>query len=76
MISNDYHLQLAKAELVKWRDSLVELEAMLTTLPRTISAQVSTHRPATLRQRIRELEAEIQQYGTAKRSAVMTSPHV
>ena len=73
MITNDYHLEIAKAELAKWRHMLVELDAVLAGLPRFISAQVGAHRPATLRQRILELETEIQQYGMAKPSAVMPS---
>ena len=76
MISNDYHLGLAKAELAKWRAALAELETLLGTLPRTVSAQVSAHRPATIRQRIRELEAEVRQYETAKRSVAMVSSQV
>jgi hypothetical protein len=76
MISNDYQLEKAKAELAKWRDRLVELEALLATLPGTIATQVSLHRPATIRQRIWELEKEIQQYETAQRSAVLTAPYV
>jgi hypothetical protein len=76
MISNDYHLELANADLAKWREHLAELEALLATLPRTIAAQVSPHRPATIRQRIRELEAEIQQYGTTKRGMAMTATRI
>lgn len=64
MIANDYQLELTKAELAKLRDSLVELEKILATLPHSIAAQVKAHRPSTIGQRIRELEAEIQQYST------------
>jgi hypothetical protein len=67
MISNDYQLELATSELVKWRDTVGELEALLPTLPRSIAAQLSPHRLATLHQRIRTLETEIQQYKTAQR---------
>jgi hypothetical protein len=76
MISNDYQLEKAKAELATWRARLVELEALLATLPDTIATQVSLHRPATIRQRIRELEKGIQQYETAQRSVLMTAPYV
>ncbi len=76
MISNDHHCELAKAELAKWRDNLVELETTPATPPRTISAQVSTFRPAAIRQRIRELEMEIRQYETARRSVAMASSQV
>ena len=40
MIANDYQLELTKAELAKLRDSLVELETILATLPHSIAAQV------------------------------------
>lgn len=73
MISNDYHLELVKAEVAKLREQLAELEALLAKLPRAIAAQVNPHRPATIRERIRELEAEIQQYRTTKRAMAMTA---
>ena len=76
MIANDYQLELTKAELAKLRDSLVELETILATLPHSIAAQVKAHRPSTIGQRIRELEAEIQQYSTTQRSVVMTAPQI
>jgi hypothetical protein len=76
MIANDYQLELAKAELAKLRDSLVELETILATLPHSIAAQVKAHRPSTIGQRIRELEAEIRQYSTAQRSVVTAAPHI
>ena len=76
MIANDYQLELTKAELAKLRDSLAELERILATLPHSIAAQVKAHRPSTIGQRIRELEAEIQQYSTTQRSLVMTAPHI
>jgi len=76
MIANDYQLELTKAELAKLRDSLAELERILATLPHSIAAQVKAHRPSTIGQRIRELEAEIQQYSTTQRSVVMTAPHI
>jgi len=73
MIANDYQLELAQAELAKCRGSLVELEAILATLPHSIAAQVKAHRPSTIGQRIRELEAEIHRYATTQRSVVMTA---
>jgi len=76
MIANDYQFELAKAELAKCRDSLVDLERILATLPHSIAAQVKAHRPSTIIQRIRELEAEIRQYASAQRSVVMTAPHM
>ena len=76
MIANDYQLELTKAELAKLRDSLVELETILATLPHSIAAQVKAHRPSTISQRIRELEAEIRQYASAQRSVAMTAPHM
>ena len=39
----------------------------------TIAAQVSPSRPATIRQRIRELETEIREYTTVRRNMAMTS---
>jgi len=76
MIANDYQLELATAELAKWQNTVGELEALLPTLPRTIAAQLSPHRLATLRQRIRALEAEIQQYRTAQRRVVEPAPSI
>ncbi len=76
MIANDYQLELTKAELAKLRDSLAELETILATLPHSISAQVKAKRPSAIGQRIRELEAEIQQYATTQRSAVLAAPHI
>ena len=73
MISNDYHLELVKAEVAKLREQLAELEALLAKLPRAIAAQVNPHRPATIRERIRELEAEIQQYRKTKHAMAMTA---
>lgn len=74
MITNDYHLELAKLELERSRRSLADLEAILATLPHSIAAQVKAHRPSTLRQRIRELEAEIRQYAGTQRRTAMTAP--
>lgn len=68
MIANDYHLELARAELAKWRGSLVEIEAVLARLPGSIAAQVKACRPAEIRRRIVQLEAEIREYGTARQS--------
>ena len=76
MVANDYQFELAKAELAKCRDSLVDLERILATLPHSIAAQVKAHRPSTIGQRIRELEAEVQQYSTTQRSVVMTAPQI
>jgi hypothetical protein len=75
MIANDYQLESARAELAKLQDSLTELEAILAMLPQSIAAQVKAHRPSTIRQRIRELEAEIQQYATTQRNVSVTVPH-
>jgi hypothetical protein len=75
MISSEYHLKLAKADLAKWRGMLGELEGVLTKLPRAISAQVGAHRAATIRQQIRELETEIQQYEARKRRVGMQLVH-
>jgi uncharacterized membrane protein len=76
MIANDYQLELTKAELAKLRDSLADLERILATLPHSIAAQARAHRPATLCQRIRELEAELQQYATTQPSVVTTAPRI
>ncbi len=76
MIANDYQLEAAKAELAKSRQDLVDLDAILSMLPKSIAAQVSAHRPSAIRQRIRELEAEIQRYMTTPRGAVLAVPHV
>jgi hypothetical protein len=76
MIANDYQLELAKAELSKWRSSLADLEAILPTLPHSIATQVKAHRSPTIRQRIQELEAEIQQYARAQRGVVATAAHI
>jgi hypothetical protein len=73
MISNEYQLELVKADLVRWQKTLVELESMLATLPRAIAAQVSPNRPATIRQRIREQETEIRAYTTVRRNTAVTS---
>jgi len=75
MIANDYQLESAKAELAKLQDSLTDLEAILTTLPQSIAAQVKAHRPSTIRQRIRELEVEIQQYAKTQRTPMVAAPH-
>jgi hypothetical protein len=74
MIANDYQLELAKAELSKWRSSLADLEAILPTLPHSIATQVKAHRSPTIRQRIQELEAEIQQYAKTQRNVAMIAP--
>jgi len=76
MIANDYQFELAKAELAKCRDSLVDLERILATLPHSIAAQVKAHRPSTIGRRIRDLEAEIRQYASAQRSVVMNAPRI
>jgi uncharacterized membrane protein len=76
MIANDYQLALAKAELAKCRSSLADLDAILATLPLSIAAQVKAQRPSTIRRRIQELEAEIQQYAATQRSAVMIVSHL
>jgi hypothetical protein len=75
MIANDYQLESAKAELAKLQDSLTDLEAILTTLPQSIAVQVKAHRPSTIRQRIRELEVEIQQYAKTQRTPMVAAPH-
>jgi BMFP domain-containing protein YqiC len=75
MIANDYQLESARAELAKLQGSLTDLEAILAMLPQSIAAQVKAHRPSTIRQRIRELEAEIQQYATTQRNVIVTVPH-
>jgi hypothetical protein len=74
MISNDYHLELAKAELAKRRRILGELEAARASLPRTHSARAGTHRVITIRQEIRELDAEIQYYEEAKQHVLVNPP--
>jgi len=74
MIANDYQLELAKAEMSKWRSSLADLEAILPTLPHSIATQVKAHRAPTIRQRIQELEAEIQQYARTQRNVAMIAP--
>lgn len=76
MIANEYQLESAKAELAKWRVSLTELDAILAALPHSIAAQVKAHRPSTIRQRIQELETEIQQYARTQRNVVLTAPRV
>jgi hypothetical protein len=75
MIANDYQLESAKAELAKLQGSLTDLEAILAMLPQSIAAQVKAHRPSTIRQRIRELEVEIQQYAKTQRNVIVTVPH-
>jgi protoporphyrinogen oxidase len=75
MIANDYQLESAKAELAKLQDSLTDLEAILTMLPQSIAAQVKAHRPSTIRQRIRELQVEIQQYAKTQPNVIVTVPH-
>jgi chromosome segregation ATPase len=75
MIANDYQLESAKAELAKLQGSLTDLEAILATLPQSIAAQVKAYRPSTIRQRIRELEAQIQQYARTQRDVVVTVSH-
>ncbi len=69
MISNEVHLNSMKGELAKRREILAELEAARTRLPSSLSPRVGTLRAATIRQEIRELEVEIQQYEAAKRVA-------
>jgi BMFP domain-containing protein YqiC len=75
MIANDYQLESARAELAKLQGSLTDLEAILAMLPQSIAAQVKAHRPSTIRQRIRELEAEIQQYAKTQRNVIVIVPH-
>lgn len=76
MIANDYHLELAKAELERSRRILADLETILATLPHSIAAQVKTHRPPAIVRRIQELEAEIQQYARTQRSVLLAAPRV
>lgn len=76
MIANEYQLESAKAELSKWRSSLADLEAILPTLPHSIATQVKAHRSPTIRQRIQELEAAIQQYLRTQQRAAVTTPHI
>jgi hypothetical protein len=67
MISNEFHLKLAKAELAKWLEMLAELEAAQADSRCSLSA-----RAATIRQEIREQELEIRQYEEAKQRDAMT----
>jgi hypothetical protein len=73
MIRNEYHLEQVEVDLARWRTILVELESMLSTLPRAITAQVSPHRPETIRRRIRELETEIREYLARRQAMAATS---
>ena len=65
MISTDYQMVLAQADLAKLRGTLVGLEELLAKLPRIISTQVKPHRTVEILQRIRELEAELRAYERA-----------
>jgi len=76
VIANDYHLDLAKAELEKSRRILADLETILAALPHSIAVQVKAQRQSAVVRRIQELEAEIQQYARAQRSVLLAAPRV